>query len=127
MTLPRLYTDVPKYYTWNNKSWSRRKQGTDVVGFLGVKEAHVLGRVYTINPCMLGGMLYLWLLSHHIRGPQSFAELKTVEGDLCSSFREACFRLGLLEDDNQYLAMQEEALVSNSASSLRSLFAVILT
>ena len=57
----------------------------------------------------------------------SFAELKTVEEDLCSSFCEACFRLGLLEDDNQYHLAMEEASVSNSASSLRSLFAVILT
>ena len=36
-------------------------------------------------------------------------------------------RLGLLEDDNQYHLAMEEASVSNSASSLRSLFAVILT
>ena len=121
-----LYVDVPKYYTWSNKSWSRRKQGTDVAGFPGVKEAHVLGRVYTINPRQ-GECFYLRLLLHHIRGPQSFAELKTVEGDLCSSFREACFRLGLLEDDNQYHLAMQEASVSNSASSLRSLFAVILT
>ena len=121
-----LYVDIPKYYTWNNKSWNRRKQGTDVAGFPGVKEAHVLGRVYTINPRQ-GECFYLRLLLHHIRGPQSFAELKTVEGDLCSSFREACFRLGLLEDDNQYHLAMEEASVSNSASSLRSLFAVILT
>ena len=32
-----FYMNIPKYYTWNN--------------FPGVKEAHVLGRVYTINPC----------------------------------------------------------------------------
>ena len=50
-----------------------------------------------------------------------------MEGDLCSSFREACFRLGLLEDDNQYHLAMQEAAVSNSAASLRSLFAVILT
>ena len=73
-----LYVDIPKYYTWNNKSWNRRKQGTDVAGFPGVKEAHVLGRVYTINPRQ-GECFYLRLLLHHIRGPQSFAELKTVE------------------------------------------------
>ena len=97
-----------------------------MAGFPGVKEAHVLGRVYTINPCQ-GECFYLRLLLHHIRGPRSFAELKTVEGDLCSSFREACFRLGLLEDDNQYYLAMQEASVSNSASSLRSLFAVILT
>ena len=118
-----LYVDVHKYHTWKNKSWSRRKQGTDVTGFSGVTESHVLCRVYTINPS-LGECFYLL---YHIRGPQSFAELKTVEGDLCSSSHEACFRLGLLEDDNQYHLTMKEALVSNSASSLCSLFAVILT
>ena len=45
-----LYVDVPKYYTWNNKCWSRRKQGTNVAGYPGVKEAYIIGRVYTINP-----------------------------------------------------------------------------
>ena len=50
-----------------------------------------------------------------------------MEGNLCSSFREACFRLGLLEDDNQYHLAMQEASVSNSAASLHSLLAVILT
>ena len=90
------------------------------------KHMFYVGRVYTINPRQ-GECFYLWLLLHHIRGPQSFAELKTVEGDLCSSFREACFRLGLLKNDNQYHLAMQETSVSNSASSLRSLFAVILT
>ena len=121
-----LYVDVPKYYTWRSKSWNRRKQGKDVNGFPGVKEAHILGRVYTVNPRQ-GECFYLRLLLHNIRGPQSFAHLRTVEGNLCGSFREACLRLGLLEDDNQYHLAMQEAAVSNSASSLRSLFAVILT
>jgi len=29
--------DVPEYYTWSNKSWQRRKQGTEVAGYPGVK------------------------------------------------------------------------------------------
>ena len=75
-------------------------------GFPGVKE-HVLGRVYTISPCQ-GECFYLWLLLHHVRGPQSFSDLRTVNVDLCRSFHEACFKLGLLEVDNQYhLAMLE--------------------
>ena len=56
-----LYMDDPEYYTWNNKSWSRRKQGIDVAGFPGVKEAHVLGRVHKINPRQ-GECFYLRLL-----------------------------------------------------------------
>ena len=58
-----------------------------------------------------GECFYLRLLLYHVRGPQSFSHLKTVEGDLCSSFCKACFRLGLPEDDNQYhLAMQEASV-----------------
>ena len=66
-----------------------------MAGYVGIKEAHVLGRAYIINPRQ-GECFYLRLLLYHIKGLQSFAELKTVESDLCSSFREACFRLGLL-------------------------------
>ena len=43
------YVNVPRYYTWNKKSWSTRKQGTDVERFPDVKEAHILGRVYIID------------------------------------------------------------------------------
>ena len=122
-----LYVDVPKYDdTWSNKSWSCRKQGKDVAGFPGVKEAHVLGRAYTISPRQ-GECFYLRLLLHHVRGPQSFAHLKTVEGSLRSTFCEACFRLGLLKDDNQYHLAMQKVSVNNSAASLCSLFAVILT
>ena len=121
-----LYQEVPQYYTWSRKTWNRRKQGKDVAGHPGVKEAQVIGRVYTISPRQ-GECFYLRLLLHHVRGPQSFADLRTVEGDLCSSFRDACLRLGLLEDDNQYHLAMDEASVSNSPASLRTLFAVILT
>ena len=117
---------VPRYYTWNKKSWCRRNQGITVDGYPGVKKAHVLGRVYTISPRQ-GECFYLRLLLHHVRGPQSFSDLRNVNGDLCGSFREACFKLGLLEDDNQYHLAMEKASVSNSAASLRSFFAVILT
>ena len=123
MTLPRLYyMDVPRYYTWRNKSWNRRKQGRDATGFPGVKEAHILGRVYAVNPRQ-GESFYFQLLLHNIKGPQSFAHLRTVERNLCSSFRGACLRLGLLKDDNQYHLAMQEAAVSNSAANLRSLFA----
>ena len=97
-----------------------------VTDFPGMKQAHILGRVYTVNPCQ-GECFYLRLLLHTNKRPQSFAHLRTVEGNLYSSFREACLRLGLLEDKNQYQPAMQEAAVSNSAASLLSLFAVILT
>ena len=46
------------------------------------------------SPCMhQGECFYIRLLLHHVRGPLPFSYLKTMEGDLCSSFREAYFRL----------------------------------
>ena len=85
-----LYVDVPEYYTWNNKSWQRRKEGAVVAGYLDVKQAQVLGRVYTISPRQ-GECFYLHLLLHSIKGPWSFTDLITVNGDPCNSFHEACF------------------------------------
>ena len=120
-----LYVDVPEYYTWNNKSWQRRKQETDVAGYPGVKHTQALGRIYNISPRQ-EECFYFHLLLHNIKGPQLFAYLKTVNGDLCSLFHEACLKLGLLEDDNQYHLDMEEAIVSNSPASIRTLFAVIL-
>jgi len=120
-----LYVVVPEHYMWNNKSWQRRKQGTAVLGYPGNKQAQALSRVYTISPRQ-GECFHLCLLLHNVKGPQSFADLKTVNGDLCSSFLEACLKLGLLEDDNQYHLAMEEAIVSNSPTSIHTLFAVIL-
>ena len=92
-----------------------------MAGYPGVKQAQALGRVYTISPCQ-GECFYLCLLLCNVTGPQ----LRTVDGDLCSSFCKACLKLGLLEDDNRYHLAMEEAIVSNSPASIRTLFAVIL-
>ena len=44
------YADIPRFYTWNNKKWERRKFGKRVEDFPGIFEANVLGRVYTFSP-----------------------------------------------------------------------------
>ena len=69
-----------------------------VAGYPGVKQAQVLGTVYTISPRQRK-CFYLCLLLHNVKGPRSLADLKTVNDDMCNSFHEACFKLELLEDD----------------------------
>ena len=44
-------------------------------------------------------MFYLRLLLVNVRGPTSFQSLRIVDGELCATYREACQRLHLLEDD----------------------------
>jgi hypothetical protein len=109
-----LYCDAPKYYTWNTseKAYKRRVQGIIVPERPVVKVTDALGRVYTVHPNNFE-CFFLWLLLHTIRSSTSFTALRTVNGQICGTFREACQRiLGLLEDDAQWDATMAEAVVA---------------
>ena len=122
-----LYNEIPKYYTWNSreKKWNRRKVGTDVPNHPDIKCCDALGRVYTIHPSN-SECYHLRLLLHVVRGPQSFKDLKTIDGDVCETFKMACHLRGLLENDNHWHATLEEAALSKSPAMLRNLFAIML-
>lgn len=66
---------------------------------------------------------YLRLLLHEIAGPTSFTDTKGIE---CQSYREACFRLVLLEDDSQWDTAMAEGELLRTPSRLRTLFAILL-
>lgn len=95
-----LYADVPKFYTWNasRKQFERRKRGIRVPNYGDVFSANALGRVYTVHPNNTE-CYFLRILLHEVKGPTSFASLKTVNGEECETYREACQKLGLLEND----------------------------
>lgn len=123
-----LYTDIPKYYTWNasTKKWNRRKKGTPVPGRHNVFSTDTLGRLYTVHPSQ-SECFYLRLLLVNIRGPTSFQNLKTVNGRYCYTYRQACEELQLLEDDNHWDATLLDASVTSSAHQIRTLFAIIIS
>ncbi|XP_060809966.1 uncharacterized protein LOC132904053 [Amyelois transitella] len=89
-------------------------------------KADTIGRVYTVHPNN-AECFYLRMLLHEIRGPTSFTDLRTINGYLCQTYREACQRLGLLENDNHWELTLQEATLTASAEQLRELFAIILT
>ena len=122
-----LYCDVPKYYTWNvsGKVFKRRIQGAVVLGHPTIKSTDALGRVYTVHPNNFE-CFFLRLLLHTVRGPISFEALRTVNGRICATFREACQLRGLLEDDAQWDATMSEAATVQSPERLRDLFVVLL-
>lgn len=123
-----LYHEIPKYYTWNasTKKFNRRKNGAIVPEYAGVRASEALGRVYTVHPNNME-CFCLRLLLHTIRGPKSFLELRTIYGEVCLTYRDACFKLGLLEDDQHWNLSLTEASVSCSPNQMRVLFAIILT
>ena len=95
MTANRLYEDArqltfldfPTKWVWDkkNKEWRRRKSGRSI------------GRIYYAHPSS-GERFYLRMLLNVVKGATSFDEIKTVNGQLCPSFKAACFALGLLDD-----------------------------
>lgn len=108
-----------------NKTWKRRKKGAAVEGWPDVVRSDVIGRVYTVHPSQ-HECFFLRLLLHTVRGPTSFQDLRTFENQLCATYREACAKRGLLEDDAIWERTMEEAASIRSPKQLRQLFAILL-
>jgi hypothetical protein len=111
------YVEVPKYYVWirKDRKWKRRTY----------EGGGSVGRICYVPPS-LGELYYLRILLNHVAGPTSFKELKKVNEKQCETFKEACFELGLLEDDKEYVDAILEASSWATASYLRTFFVQML-
>ncbi|CDF32173.1 unnamed protein product [Chondrus crispus] len=111
------YHKFPKYFTWKTrtKSWTYDFSGTG---------ANVVGRIYTVSP-REGERYFLRLLLTQVPGATSFENLRNIDGEQCTSFRQACLRLGLLADDAEWKHAIRDSFRS-SFVPLSHLFATIL-
>ncbi|GFR20599.1 ATP-dependent DNA helicase [Trichonephila clavata] len=123
-----LYSEVPTYFTWNTstRTFQRRKQGRTVQGHLNLYSTDALGRLYTVHPNN-AECFYLRLLLINVRGPTSFQELKTVNGHVYATFREACQKLNLLENEAHWDISLADASNTAQPQQIRALFSIILT
>lgn len=110
-----LYQEFPQHFTYKKKppEWKPRQRST------------AIGRLYFAAP-VSGERFYLRTLLTVVRGPMSFEDLRTVNGVLCPTFKDACIQRGLLEDDGEWIQCLEEAAVMHTGSRLRALFATML-
>ncbi|XP_063907387.1 uncharacterized protein LOC135125669 [Zophobas morio] len=104
----------------------RRKQGMPVEGHPNVFSSDALGRIYTVHPNN-DECYYLRLLLVNVRGPISFKQLRTVNGQLCATYREACQLLHLLENDSHWDDTLKDSVISSSPHQIRTLFAIIIS
>lgn len=95
-----LYPEVPQYYTWNasKKQLYQRKQGAEVPGTT-TRRSNVLGRVYTVHPNN-AKFFYLRMLLQVLKRPTSFEVLRIIEGEVCSTYFQACQKLELEDDQH---------------------------
>nr|XP_043620000.1 uncharacterized protein LOC122591834 [Erigeron canadensis] len=86
------YSEIPSEYVWvsKDKYWEKRRRRKNTVGRI----------VYCHSAA--GPRYYLRMLLNVVKGPQSYKNLKTVNGRVCESFKEACYAYGLLNDDREW-------------------------
>lgn len=81
--------------------------------------------MYTIHPTQRE-CYFLRLLLFHVRGPDSFKALRTVDGVEKVSYQAACEARGLLENDLQWINALIDASMTLTGYQMRHLFALIL-
>ncbi|CAH1421827.1 unnamed protein product [Lactuca virosa] len=109
------YVEFPTKFVWkpNGRFWKPRKIGRSI------------GRIHSVSP-KLGELYFLRILLNKVKGPKSFGEIRTVNGEEFPSFRDACYALGMLDDDKEYVDATKEASHSGTGFYLRFLFATML-
>ena len=112
-----LYHEIPQHYTFNQqgKKWTRRLRST----------APIIGRIYQVQPSDPQGFA-LRILLLHWTGVTSFEDLRTVNGHVHATFKDAARAMGLLEDDTEHRHCLQEASVMNMPSQMRQLFATLM-
>lgn len=110
------YSEFPTKFVWKHdeKSWRPRKKG------------YSIGRIFYVPPGS-GEKYYLRCLLTVVRGPTCYEDIRTVNGVVYKTFKEACYALGLLNDDKEYIDSIVEASQWASAASLRNLFVTLLS
>jgi hypothetical protein len=109
------YCDFPKEWSWDssNRCWRQRTPCAKI------------GRMYYVHPTA-GELYYLRMLLMIVKGAKNYADVRTFDNRVYNTFREACEARGLLEGDNEWNLLFDEAIVSASAYQLRQLFVTVV-
>nr|CDJ95688.1 Protein of unknown function DUF889 domain containing protein [Haemonchus contortus] len=111
-----FYVQVPEFFSFDQQArkWKAR-----------LRQNRQIGRMYTANPLDVERYSLRILLLNR-RGPKSFSDLRTVDGVVHETFKEAAKALGLMNDDSHYESCLREASEFHMPAQLRSLFSSLL-
>ncbi|KAM0834024.1 hypothetical protein ACQ4PT_063881 [Festuca glaucescens] len=109
------YYDFPTRWSWvaESKKWVRRKRSDKI------------GRVYYVHPST-GELYYLRMLLMLVKGAKCYADVRTYNGTVYGSFKDACTARGLLGDDTEWYYAFDEALEWGIGNQLRQLFVTMI-
>lgn len=103
--------EFPMKFVWkaSERRWSPRQRGI------------LVGRIHFVPPGS-GEIFYLWLLLNFVKGPSFYNDIYTVSGKKYNTFKEACFALGLIDDDKEFIDAINQSSIWGTASYMRRLF-----
>ncbi|KAH1035128.1 hypothetical protein GYH30_055207 [Glycine max] len=109
------YSQFVSKFVYNQKtrSWNLKKKG------------NTIGRLIWVPPTT-GELFYLIMMLTACKGATSFEDIRTVENVLYPTYREACFTIGFLQDDREFVEAIKEAKDWGTTNYLRKLFVLIL-
>ncbi|KAL2990436.1 hypothetical protein AAZX31_11G201000 [Glycine max] len=109
------YAEFVSKFVYNQKKrcWHLRKKG------------YTIGRLLWVPP-ITGELFYLRMMLTICKGPTSFEDLRTVDNVQYSTYKEACFVVGFLQDDKEFIEAIKEAKDWGSAHYIRKLFVLLL-
>uniref|UniRef100_A0A0R0KEV8 ATP-dependent DNA helicase n=1 Tax=Glycine max TaxID=3847 RepID=A0A0R0KEV8_SOYBN len=102
-------------YNKTNKSWQLRKK----------KKGYAIRRLIWVPPTT-GELFSLRMMLGSCKGPTSSEDTRTVANIQYATYREACFVMGFLQDDREYVEAIKEAKDWGTTNYLRKLFVLIL-
>ena len=134
-----LYPDIPRYFKFRKGQWIKRKKpAPEEVKSAFTTSKPVIGRMHNV-PMKDSELYSLRTLLLHVKGPQSYEHLRTVnvetplldgtfqmESRRCETFLEAAVLLGLRHADDEWDRALRAARLDQMPTALRSLFASIL-
>nr|XP_043616291.1 uncharacterized protein LOC122588235 [Erigeron canadensis] len=89
------YVQLPEHFVWDAQKYKwKPRSGPKSIGRL--------------HHCSLsaGPLYYLKILLNKVKGPESYKDIKTVNGKYHEEYKDACYALGLLDDDRVLLKKQ---------------------
>ncbi|XP_053571517.1 uncharacterized protein LOC128661269 [Bombina bombina] len=112
-----FYSDIPQHFVFDVKTrkWNPRQRGADTT----------IGRLYNVNISSDLERFCLRLLLLHLKGAISFKDLRTVNGQVCHTFKEAAQKLSLLDDDATWDLTLNESASQQMPKQMRELFAYL--
>ncbi|RZB57297.1 uncharacterized protein LOC114391503 [Glycine soja] len=100
-------------YNQKKRCWQLRKKG------------YTIGRLLWVPP-ITGELFYLRMMLTVCKRATSFEDLRTVDNVQYSKYKEACFAMGFLQDDKEFIEAIKEAKDWGSAHYIRKLFVLLL-